>query len=189
MENAGRSAAEFIYTLKPKSVAIFVGSGKNGGDGLVCARHLLNRGIKVYLFLMSKKMAEETNINFNIIKSMGVKYRFITWKEDIATLLKKRNPQFIIDALLGIGLKGDVSKDYMEIIEIINRSGIRTISIDIPSGLDCDSGKICGTCIKADFTLTMGFLKKCFLNKEARKYTGKVILMDVGYPQKLIKFL
>lgn len=184
MENAGRSVAEEIIKLNKEKVAIFCGKGNNGGDGFVCARHLLCRGVKPELFLLGKveEVKNEAKINLDIL--LNLKQKILEVNERNLRKVKFKNYDLIVDAIFGIGLKGEITGVYKEVIDLINSSGAYIVSIDIPSGLDADIGEIIGSCIKANRTITFLAVKKGMLIKEGPKYCGKIIVKDLGFPSK-----
>jgi len=191
MENAGRSVAceaEGMIRSKAASIAIFCGYGNNGGDGFVVARHLVNRGYKVVIYVVGKqkKMSKDTKMNFDIINKMRIMVRKITDQRQINIATRhigKR--QLIIDAVFGIGLKGRLDTFYCYLFKKINSSNIPILSIDIPSGLDADRGIPLPIAIKAKKTMTMGLAKKGFMNPSAKKYLGRVIVADISLPRQL----
>jgi ADP-dependent NAD(P)H-hydrate dehydratase / NAD(P)H-hydrate epimerase len=181
MENAGIEAAEFIiktekYILKP--IAVFCGSGNNGGDGLVTAPHLFYNNFNVEGFLArpAENFKPDALANFNIGKKLGIKIN--RYRKN--TGLSKYG--LIVDALLGTGIKDEITGIYKEIIEKINFSKKRVVSIDVPSGLDADTGKPLGIAVKADRTITIGLVKKGLVNKSARPYVGKLSIAGIGLP-------
>jgi len=191
MENAGRSIAdEAKKMLKSKSslILILCGYGNNGGDGFVAARHLFNRGYNVEIILIgkNKKMSEDTNINFQIARKIKIKIKKIIRTKDFNSVFKAmRKSQLLIDAIFGIGIKGELSGFYCRLIEKINSLQLPVLSIDIPSGLDADRGIAIPVSIKATKTVTMGFVKEGFLANSAKKYLGKVVIADISLPKQL----
>jgi len=173
MENAGRLSSEFIKNFakrkKFKKIIVFCGPGKNGGDGFVCARYLYiwQFDIKVITFVDKTKYQGDVLQNYEILNRLNVKIE--------------------VDAIFGIGLGRPVDGEYAKAIELINKSNKIVFSIDIPSGLHSDTGEILGKAVKANYTLSMGFLKLAFMNKTAKKLCGKIVLIDIGYPHKLFK--
>jgi NAD(P)H-hydrate epimerase len=191
MENAGiavANEAEKMLENKPALVLILCGYGNNGGDGFVAARHLVNRGYRVIILLVGhkKEMSEETEINFVIARRMKININKITNEKQIGLLSKNaKNSQLIIDAIFGIGIKGRLDRFYCQLIEKINTAEATVLSIDIPSGLDADSGEALPIAIKAKKTVTMGLPKKSFLSPKARKYLGRVVVADISLPKQL----
>lgn len=178
MENAGRGVAEeAIRMVRGKGyegrgkIAVICGVGNNGGDGLVAARHLLNAGIKVSVYLLGNisKLKADPKTNYNILRKMGT-----------ARILRKfpKHCDLIIDAIFGIGLKSDVRSPMSEVIDLMNNSCKPILAVDVPSGLDADTGKVLGVAVKAKRTVTFVANKKGFA--KAKKYCGKIVVRDIG---------
>ena len=184
MENAGRHVSEVVVEeLRESSksrVSVFCGTGNNGGDGFVVARYLAKQGIGVGVYIVGDKsrIKGDPEANLNILKEMGIK------AEEIDSPVKT-DTDLIIDAIFGIGLKGEVREPTKSIIADLNRCGAPIISVDVPSGLDADTGKILGEAIKAKKTVTMQFAKKGFYLKDGPEYTGEVRIVDIGIPEGL----
>lgn len=183
MENAGRISAEIVLEMlkgaEKRSVSLFCGIGNNGGDGFVAARHLANKGVKINVYITGDrpKIKNDAKINLDILRNMDVAVNEIYKPIDI-------NADVIIDGIFGIGIKGEVKEPIRGIIENINASGISIVSIDVPSGLDADTGNILGVSIKAVKTVTMQFPKKGFYLNKGPEYAGEIIAADIGIPQK-----
>ena len=193
MENAGRAAAEesVRYLQKagrprPWKVVVFCGGGNNGGDGLAAARFLAQKGIetRAFIFKPAASLKDEVLSNFEELRRLSIPYEFLPKFAKIAQEI--RDASLLIDALLGTGLKKNVEGDLAEVVAAINASGLPVVSVDIPSGLDADTGSVLGTCVKAGFTVTMGALKKGFLNPKARHWTGEIVVADIGFPKELL---
>jgi len=189
MENAGRSCAEVIRqkrtgVARPK-VCIFCGTGNNGGDGYVIARHLLNDGLSVKVALCGdpKKVGGDARINLDVLRRMGQPIESLDL-DDPSLEGRVRDlvlgTEGIVDAIFGTGLKGQVAPPYARLIEAINGRRVPILAVDIPSGLDCDTGRPLGAAIRADTTVTFVAVKKGFLSPEARPYTGEVIVASIG---------
>ncbi len=192
MENAGRAVADearkVLYN-KSAPVFIFCGYGNNGGDGFVVARHLTNSGYKVKVFLIGsrKNMSADTKLNFNIMAKMKIKTKKITNEKQINTALKdSKTPQLIVDAVFGIGIKGELNNFYCRLIKTINSMRSAVLSIDIPSGLDADRGVALPVAIVANKTVTMGLVKRGFLSSFAKRYLGRIIIADISLPKQLL---
>ena len=192
MENAGRNATEVIdRTYGPRGHAvIFCGTGNNGGDGCVIARHLVNRGWTVRLVMTGprRKQTHDTAANFSIIEAMGVD---ISVAEDApsqqAAAKSVTANDVIVDALLGTGFHGEVRSPTAELICAVNDAPKRgVVAIDVPSGLDCDSGTPSRSSVRADVTITFVAVKRGFATPEAQAYLGHVEVADIGAPQQLI---
>ncbi|MCX7940919.1 MAG: NAD(P)H-hydrate epimerase [Endomicrobia bacterium] len=186
MENAGRLSAEFIrkYMIKNDlhNVIVFCGPGKNGGDGFVCARYLSIFGFKVVVvkFIPEKKYKGDTLINYKILKRLGITIQNFE-QAKIKKLLSTSD--VIIDAIFGIGLSRNVEGVFRDAIGLINNSKKVVFAIDIPSGINADTGDVLGLAVKADYTITMGALKKGFVKKTTKLFLGKVVVADIGYPR------
>jgi NAD(P)H-hydrate epimerase len=185
MENAGGAVArttmeKFGRKLK---IIVFAGTGNNGGDGFVAARHLANGGAKVKVFLIGEAdhiRTEEAQLNWGIIKRMkSVKIYFVKSVSDVQKIHVK-GVEVIIDAMLGSGLKGRLKEPLASIAQLINKSGIPVVSVDTPTGINPSTGEIHGAAIKATYTITFHRMKSGFSN--AKTYTGEVIVADIGIP-------
>lgn len=182
MENAGRAVAEEIIKLKKRKIAIFCGKGNNGGDGFVCVRHLLARGIKpdVYLAGEISEVKGEARTNLDIL--LRLRQKIIQIDERNFNLLKEkiRRYDLIVDAIFGVGLKGSIEGFLRDSIALINSSGAYVVSIDIPSGLDANTGQIKGCCVRADSTITFIAKKRGMVRGKGPRYCGKIMVKDLG---------
>ena len=195
MENAGRNVAEEILKMlddpQQAKVAILCGKGNNGGDGFVVARHLHNHSISVYVFLIAKisdiLKDGDAGTNLQILLNMKIPVKEILDIPGVNSILKELNGYNILaDALFGTGLSGDVREPFKTLISGVNNLNKPTLSVDIPSGLDCNTGKFLGAAIKATKTVTFAVAKKGFYLNDGPSYTGKVIVSDIGIPKELI---
>jgi len=172
-------------------VAILCGKGNNGGDGFVVARHLHNHSISVYVFLVAKisdiLKDGDAGTNLQILLNMKIPVKEILDIPGVNSILKELNGYNILaDALFGTGLSGDVREPFKTLISGVNNLNKPTLSVDIPSGLDCNTGKFLGAAIKATKTVTFAVAKKGFYLNDGPSYTGKVIVSDIGIPKELI---
>jgi len=190
MENAGRSCAELINekladTSEPK-VCIFCGAGNNGGDGYVIARHLLNSGLKVSVVICGDrgKIKGDAKINLDILERIGQPIDRLDLKGgDIPNQVKAftTGANMLVDGLFGTGLKGQLSDAYKQLIESINGENCPVLAVDIPSGLDCDTGEPLGAAIRANYTVTFVAVKKAFTSADAvSQYTGDIFIASIG---------
>lgn len=193
MENAGRSvaehAAEYLFSCKRKNVVILCGKGNNGGDGFVAARYLLNKGFDVKVFVVSSigLISGDAKKNLDIIINMGIYVAEILQKEQLKFFEKSiKESDLVIDALYGTGLDREVSGISKDAIDIVNGSGKYVISVDIPSGINGDNGKVEGCAVKANVTVTMQFMKKGIAVYPGVDYAGKVVVADIGIPHNLV---
>ena len=183
MENAGRAAADVAAALGPSKVAILAGSGNNGGDGCVVARHLANRGIgvEVFLFADRAKIGGDAAVNLAVIEKMGVPVTDATASDDLVARL--RDFDLLVDGLLGTGVKGEVREPYLGAIKSANASGVPILALDVPSGLDGDTGEVLGEAIKAEITVTFGAPKLGLERGEGPARSGRVAVADIGMPR------
>jgi NAD(P)H-hydrate epimerase len=194
MENAGRGAAEVLMPLvsDEASVLIICGSGNNGGDGFVIARHLDLRGIpvKVWLAAHPDKLTPDAAMNYQIVVKSGIRCE-VCELPAINGLLYDINAyqqDVMVDALFGTGLSGPLGDPYDRIVaEINDKNGGTVVAIDIPSGLHCDTGKPLGPCVRADHTVTFIAPKAGFTNPEAKEWLGEVHVVGIGAPRVLLE--
>ncbi len=190
MENAGRSCAELIKEelagLAEQRVCIFCGTGNNGGDGYVIARHLLNTGFKVRVVICGErsKIRADAKINLDILERMGQPIEQIDiGGRDVDSAVKgfSAEADMVVDALVGTGLKGRLSDQYIQLIEAINACNCPILAVDIPSGLDCDTGRPLGAAVKAGYTVTFVAVKRGFtIAAHAEQYTGQIYVASIG---------
>jgi NAD(P)H-hydrate epimerase len=183
MENAGRGAADVLLSLGVRGpVAICCGKGNNGGDGFVIARHLDNHGVavRVLLFAQPADLTGAAAINLHVIERSGLP---IAVNPDLAELA---TAEWIVDALFGTGLSGAVRPPFDQVINAVNASGQSVLAVDIPSGLDCDTGLSLGATVRASHTVTFVAEKVGFANPAAREYLGQVHVVDIGAPRILV---
>lgn len=187
MENAGKAVSEEVLKIiagKKARVAIFCGKGNNGGDGFCVARHLLAAGIDPDVYLAGKinEIKGEVRVNLDILLRLGKKI-FETNEQNIDIVRRRISKySFIIDALLGVGVKGEVRGVVARLIQLINGASANILSVDIPSGLEATSGEILGCCVKANKTVTFVARKTGMLKYAGRKFCGKIIVSDIGVP-------
>lgn len=198
MENAGRGAAqvaaEMLANPKRKRVVIFCGRGNNGGDGYVIARHLHNAGARVDIVLACDPLAipleGEAGINLAIARNMSLSMRVAdTQAGQLEAAALAKNADLIVDALLGTGLSGDVRHPYLSLIRLINAADKPVLSVDLPSGLDANTGQILRAAVRATRTATFALPKKGFLLAEGPKHVGQVTVVDIGVPRELIEVM
>jgi hydroxyethylthiazole kinase-like uncharacterized protein yjeF len=190
MENAGRSCAELIREklkdIAKPLVCLFCGAGNNGGDGYVIARHLRNAGFdtRVVVCGSREKITGDARINLDVLEYLG---QSVTWLDPSHSNAAESihaaaaGAQLVVDALFGTGLQGELRPEYRTIIDAINDLKIPVLAVDIPSGLDCDTGKPLGAAIRATWTVTFVALKKGFAaHPQSRDYTGTVYVASIG---------
>lgn len=188
MENAGMAVYRVISQnigVKNKHFLLFCGTGNNGGDGLVTARKLYSNGASVKLCILNnpEKFHDAAQINWQIIQKLKIPV-FITPKiEEIESLIKPDD--ILVDAIFGTGLTKDINGTYFQIVQIINQKNNPIISIDIPSGINGNSGAICGIGIKADYTVTFGLPKVGNILYPGYEYGGKLYTSHISFPPEL----
>ena len=179
MENAGRRVSEvaidMVRELSGTRIAVFCGTGNNGGDGFVAARYLRNQGmdVKVYIAGEKSRIKNDPFTNLKILKNLNADIRDVSSAKEIEADL-------IIDAIFGIGLRGEVKGSAKEIIVDLNKKSTPIVSIDVPSGLNADTGEVLGVAIKAAKTVTMQFPKKGFTLNKGPECVGEIVVADVG---------
>ena len=190
MENAGRNVAvEISARFHPKEtrVAIFCGLGGNGGDGFVIARHLACLGFKVHVILAgraSQIVNEEAKKNWEALKPFKESIR--TYEVQDSSLIPKIEANLLVDALLGTGLKGPPRPPISQMIKLMNEADAFRVAVDVPSGIESDSGKVLGEAVKADLTVTFHKAKPGLL--KAKEYVGELIVKHIGLPSEIERF-
>lgn len=187
MENAALRVVDVVVEryspLQGKRVTVVCGKGNNGGDGLAVARHLAIRfGANITVLLASDpaEYSGDAALNYAMAQSFGL------------LLLTSGGPmntdwgELIVDALLGTGIRGAVTGPYAEMIEAMNRSGVPTLSIDVPSGLNSDTGLAEGVCIRASVTVTLALPKFGLMVYPGAEFAGEVMVADIGMPRSLL---
>lgn len=190
MENAGRSCAELVKEkltdAAEQKVCIFCGKGNNGGDGYVAARHLKNSQIDVAVLICAEpdEIKGDARINLDIIKRMDIPNETLNiGRPDTVDKVRSftAGAGLVVDAIFGTGLAGPLKPEYKIFIESINSLDCPVLAVDIPSGLDCDSGRPLGAAVKADWTVTFAAVKKGFTSGDAvLDYTGDIFVASIG---------
>lgn len=195
MENAGRSAAEALLAaladrgMAPPGearVVIVCGGGNNGGDGYVMARHLHRRGagVVVYAATDPARLTGDAAVNHRTCENLGLDIRPLT---DAASLDAEsagwERSDAVVDALLGTGFTGEVRPHMAAVIRRLNAlRGPLIVAVDVPSGLDCDTGHPGDATIRADLTVTFVDTKRGFASPEAALFLGQVVIADIAIP-------
>jgi NAD(P)H-hydrate epimerase len=186
MENAGRQVADEACGMigAGERVLVVCGCGNNGGDGFVAARHLFLRGIEVAVLLLGReeKLTPDSSVNCNAARNCGIP---ISVAEDVREAgLEDIAGRFglVVDALLGTGVMGEIREPYASAVRAINRTRLPVLAVDIPSGLDCDTGRILGVCVKAARTVTFILPKAGFSKANGPEVCGRITVADIGVP-------
>jgi len=188
MENAARAVADEACRMMSGeccgTILILCGGGNNGGDGLATARHLSNRGADVTIGLTTDpaKYTGDALINWNILQAMKIAAQPFD-----ASMLTDPPPMLIIDAIFGTGLTKPPREPFPSIADVVNRSGLPVLAVDVPSGLDCDTGIPPGACINATCTVTFVAEKTGFTKAETQRVLGTIVVGDIGCPAGLIE--
>lgn len=204
MENAGLGTVTMIENelgpCKNTFALIFIGPGNNGGDGLVIGRHLHQRGCQpVFFFLVNPdSLKGDAAVNLHIVKKLRLPFHVVdnaARVETIGVLFKQLEARglschVIIDAIFGIGLCREVVDHFADVINLINTSGFGhnapVVSVDTPSGMDTDTGKILGTCVRADYTATYCCAKPGHFIDGSSSLTGRLEIIDIGIPPEAV---
>jgi ADP-dependent NAD(P)H-hydrate dehydratase / NAD(P)H-hydrate epimerase len=190
MENAGRTTFHILKKhlggdLRDLRVSVIAGPGNNGGDGYVIARYLINHGASVHTFLLSPrdKIQGDALINLKVLEKMTSHVFPITDGETMKQAAQMwQESEVIIDAILGTGLASDVRSPYREAILEVNNTSAIILSVDLPSGLDADTGRILGCAVRADITATYGFRKLGMALHPGREHCGSIEVVDISIP-------
>jgi NAD(P)H-hydrate epimerase len=174
MEHAGKAVADVAAKLGRRFVVV-LGTGHNGGDGLVAGRHLHLKGrdVRIRPLKPLDSLQGEPLVQARMVQALGLP-RTETFDGSV-----------IIDALFGIGLNRDVTGPAADLINRMNASGRSIVAVDIPSGLDGDTGRPRGIAVRADVTVTFGYPKIGFRERGAKQYLGRLVVADIGYPREL----
>ena len=191
MENAGRACVDEIiveFGLKGRAV-VMAGKGSNGGDGYVIARLLLQKGWSVKVFILAEPDTIKGDAATNLERLPTTIINFCTHEGQLSALHLEEIyfADVIVDALLGTGLRSDVTGIYREAIDLINESGRPAIAVDIPSGVHGTTGRVLGEAVRAYITVTFAFAKLGHVLYPGAEHTGRLVVADIGIPQELMK--
>ncbi len=194
MENAGIRTVEVVEDLLEsrggKNVIVLVGKGNNGGDGLVIARHLLNSGVNVETFLMAfpDEMTADSYTNYKVLSKLSSQIYQLSGPDDLDKLmLSLLSGDLVVDAIYGNGFKGCLSEFEARIVKMVNWSNLPVVAVDVPSGVEADTGKIYGEAIKATHTVTFALPKLGLIFEPGREYTGTLSVADISIPRVLLE--
>jgi len=195
MENAGLAvfhcAREIFHGRQEgKRVLILAGKGNNGGDGLVAARHLSNNGAEVKIFLLGKpeELQGDAQVNWQIVKAMGIPCQLIQTERDLNLLrVGLMVAELVVDAIFGTGFKGAVQGLTARLMTLVNEAQKPVLAVDLPSGVEANSGAVRGVCLKADQTVTLGLPKFGLLLEPAARFVGQLTVADISLPLELLR--
>ncbi|MGD8526519.1 MAG: NAD(P)H-hydrate dehydratase [Thioalkalispiraceae bacterium] len=185
MERAGSAAFELVQQLWPeaKTLSVFCGTGNNGGDGYVIARlaHEHQYNVKVYQLGDSNHIQGDALAALQRLEGAGLSTRQMAGSEDFS------HTEVFVDALLGTGFEGKVQGEYQQAIDIMNQASANILAVDVPSGLNADTGHVAGTAVKADCTITFIGMKRGLLTADAADYCGQLRFDDLRIPQQIFE--
>lgn len=187
MENAAMACVREIEKLSSvKRIGIFCGKGNNGGDGFAIARHLFNMGYITEIFLVcGTDFANDALINYEIVEKMGIRITQITDSSDLEYYISVQD--LVVDAIFGTGIRGEISGIAYDTINFINNFSKKIMSVDIPSGVNSDTGEICSVAVKADITVTFAAYKRGMFLYPGADCMGKAVVADISIPEYIIK--
>jgi len=190
MENAGKEIAAAVSQMltsgSGKRVVILAGKGNNGGDGFVAARHLKEKGIQVVTYLLGEKSEVRGAARENLDR-LEEPPREIRSEDDFKEFKDETlRAHLLVDALLGTGIRGNIKGLTRATIALLNEAEKPIISVDVPSGLDADTGKPLGVCVKARQTVTFGLPKLGLFLYPGREFAGEITIVDIGIPTELL---
>lgn len=195
MENAGRAATEIILREYPRAglddeILVFAGKGNNAGDAFVVARQLLSHGRKVRVFhlIRAAEYKGATLENFKILERMKAKLTHLGETAELEAFFERvGSARYAIDGIIGTGLKGNLEGHFYEVVEVINRFVDQVVSLDIPTGVNGDSGQVQGTAIHAAMTISFGFPRMGHFLPPGAGFCGKLINVDISLPHRFSK--
>lgn len=186
MENAGRAMAELLLTLGVRRPVVCCGKGNNGGDGLVIARHLdlATIPVRIVLFANPADVTGDAAVNLRVCQNLGLPIEVSPDAERFVQLLA--DADWVVDALFGSGLRGTVQPPFDRVIAAMITAAARRFAVDLPSGLDADTGEPLGVCVRADHTATVMAPKRGFACEAAKPWLGQVHVVSMGVPNRLL---
>lgn len=195
MENAGRGAAEEVLAMFPGSgarVAVFAGPGNNGGDACVLARHLANAGVGVEVLASTRaeNLRGDAAIMRRAVERAGIVVHDLSGIPDASTV-DAIPGEILVDGLLGTGFRGEMRPGIAALVEAVHRRRQRTgalvVALDLPSGLDADTGRPARPTVVADLTITFAALKVGFDAPEAKPFLGRVVVAGIGVRAEIVR--
>ena len=193
MEQAGRGCAEHILaaygTRRSKRVVILAGKGNNGGDGYVIARYLLEKEWQVLVIVLAKQEAIQGDALTNLVL---LPENILSFCPEEGELTEKHADDLqaadvLVDALLGTGLRNDLTGVYLEAVELINTAPGKIVAVDIPTGIHGTTGRILGQTVHANMTVTFGVAKLGHVLYPAAEHVGRLVIVDIGIPPQLMQ--
>jgi NAD(P)H-hydrate epimerase len=192
MEHAGRATASVALRMLEsrggRRIVAVCGRGNNGGDGLCAARHMVNTGaaVRTWLLARDQDLTGDAATNLRALRASNAEVNNIVGASDAAVRGIAFGADLVVDAIFGTGFRGPAMGIAARAIEAINDSGAPVVSVDVPSGLDADTGRPEGPCVRATATVTMGLPKIGMAVHPGAAYCGEVVVADLGIPRKLV---
>lgn len=194
MENAGLAVAneaeKMLTSCQNKKIVVYAGKGNNAGDAFVASRHLITRGARMKIFILGTydELTGDAKINFDILTAAETEIVFIKTERDKDRLyLATGLADLVIDAMIGINLKGELAPLFRECVEFVNKVNLPVLAIDIPTGVNADTGEILDVAVRADKTVTFLAPKMGLLLSPGCDYVGELVISDIGMPQQIIE--
>ena len=191
MEQAGRRVTEVVQEelggQGEPEVAVLAGRGNNGGDGFVVARLLAQQGVEVKTFLLGEKdeITGDARVNLEILDKLDICVQELTSQEEVqAVEAELKQADLAVDALLGTGIKGELRGLYPDLIKLINQGPTKVVAVDIPSGVEADTGQVRTDAVKAETTVTFALPKRGNVLYPGVEYTGELKVVDIGIPDQ-----
>ena len=195
MENAGKSCVTRLVARGVMSAVVCCGTGNNGGDGFVIARHLAVHGTPVKVLLCGEpgRIKGDARVNYKIAESIELEIVQVddSWTDqqlnEALSTVQKHPTDWIIDCMLGTGATGDPRPPIDRVIKIANQAPAKRMAVDVPSGLDCETGEPAVPTFNADFTCTFVTRKTGFQNPVGRDFLGDIRVVSIGIPMSLVE--
>lgn len=195
MENAGKAVAEevrrILGTVDKQRILVLVGPGNNGGDGLVAARHLHDWGAGVKVYLFGQRPTEDSNLE--LVRQRGITCVEVSRDENLGRLGEwLPSTDAVVDALFGTGKSRPLGDVFSRALDMVSQArekqpGLCIVALDLPSGLNADSGAVDPACLYADYTITLGFPKPGLFNPPGAERAGRITVVDIGIPSHLVE--
>ena len=194
MENAGLRVVESIRAIlieeNRNRVVILAGKGNNGGDGLVVGRHLVNCGTAIEIFLLGDPdaLTPDARVNYDILNKMGIPIQPLILDQHLANLMTSLlQADLVVDAIYGIGFRGRLDDFETRVADLLNSSRVPVLAVDIASGVEADTGKVHGSAVQADYTVTLALPKLGLIMAPGSEYTGRWSVADISIPRSLLE--
>lgn len=193
MENAAlhvvKTATEMLKSSNTAKIAVIAGKGNNGGDAFAAARHLMEKfSVRIISLAQRENITGDARVFLDILENLDADINYYT---DIDSLYEIKSilnsSDLIIDGIFGTGIHGDITGFYADVISAVNDSRKRVLSVDIPSGINGETGQICNVAVKAEKTVTFSLPKPGLYQYPGREYAGNIIVADIGIPSAAIE--